>query len=119
MRGTVVMTGPTMTSAFLAGVHNTQAQPLPSQASARSIAAVTAVNPSARERKGEAPERRLESLAESSKSWSRGTQARDPRGRQAFEAELQARVDPVLRRLARKRRGQRRWREEIEDPPVE
>lgn len=116
MKGAVVMTGTTIQNAFLAGVHNSQAQPAAQQASARTIAAISAVNPSARNREHEAPQRRLESAAELSKSWDRGVQARDPRGRNSFESELQARVDPALRRSERRRRGRRLWGRDAQDP---
>lgn len=104
------MTGPTIQNAILAGVHQSQAKPAATQPTARSIAAIAAVNPSARQRKDVAPERRLESTAESARARGRGLQAEDPRGREAFEAELESRVDPDhRRRRARKRRGRRQW----------
>lgn len=104
------MTGPTIQNAILAGVHQSQAKPAATQPTARSIAAIAAVNPSARRHKDVAPERRLESMAETDRTRDRGIQANDPRGREAFEAELESRVDPVNRRRARKRRGRRHWK---------
>jgi hypothetical protein len=109
------MTGPTLQNAFLAGVHNSQAQPAATQTSARAIATIAAVMPSARNRKDEAPTRRAESMAESGKAHDRGIQARDPRrARAAFESELSARVDPAERREGRRRRGRRHWRQRDE-----
>jgi len=110
MGATVVMTGPTMATAFLAGAQNAQPQPAATQPTARSIAAVAAVNPSARGRKDEAEMRRLESTVEASKSWDRGVQAKDPDGRRRFERELEARIDPDAQREQRRRRGRRAWR---------
>lgn len=109
MAGTVVLTGPTIQNAFLAGVHTPPAKPAATQPTARSLAAMALVNPSARLRKDVALNRQLESAAAADRARDRGIQARDPRGREAFEAELEARVDPVDRRGARKRRGRRHW----------
>ena len=113
------MTGPTIANAFLAGVQPASTARLAASHSvARAVAAVAALHPSARERKKEGAPRRLESVTEGAKAWGRGTQAGNPRGRQAFEAELSARVDPVLRRGAQRRRGRRVWRASAASVPA-